>query len=158
LTGLNNLTLPGLTNTAATGTWNGLTFTQTVLGTSTGNITLNGPITSAGNISINAAATINLDNNITATGTVSLTRSDRLGAASIVNSGNNALSFSSTINGAYSLTTNSGTAATTFGGVVGGTTPLANLNITADSLTLAHNFYGTGTFTYQPSTASKTIG
>jgi trimeric autotransporter adhesin len=61
-----------------------------------------------------------------------------------------------TVNGAYNLALNSGTAATTLS-TVGGTTPLGNLTITTDSLTLGNKVYGTGTLTLQPYTAGTAM-
>ena len=62
-----------------------------------------------------------------------------------------------TSSGVQSLTVNSGTGTTTFTGKVGNGTPLNNLTITADSLTLGNNVFGTGTLTIAPSTASTNL-
>jgi len=62
-----------------------------------------------------------------------------------------------TTSGSDSLTVNTGTHATTFSGTVGATTPLNNLNITADSLTFGGKVYGAGALTIQPYTASTNL-
>ena len=74
---------------------------------------------------------------------------------------NSAVDFAGTLDGtssgAQSLTVNSGTAATTFGGKIGGNDPLDNLTVTADSLSMGNKLYGTGLLTIQPYTASTAL-
>ena len=84
-----------------------------------------------------------------------------LGASDTVSSTNGNITFSSTVDGTssgvQSLTVNSGTGTTTFTGKVGNGTPLGNLTVTADSLTLGNNVFGAGTLTIAPSTASTNL-
>jgi hypothetical protein len=78
-----------------------------------------------------------------------------------VTTDNKIVTFSGTVNattsGVDSLTVNSGTAKTTFSSTIGATTPLGNLSITADSLSLGGNVYGTGTLTPSPYTAGTVM-
>ena len=105
-----------------------------------GAFTFTGPTTlSAGVASTGSGSAILFNNAVT------------LGASDTVSSTNGNITFSSTVDGTssgvQSLTVNSGTGTTTFTGKVGNGTPLNNLTVTADSLTLGNNVFGTGTLT-----------
>ncbi len=62
-------------------------------------------------------------------GTQTYTGAVTLGAATALAATNSGVLFSSTINGAYGLTVNAGSASTTFNGIVGASTALASLSV-----------------------------
>lgn len=94
-----------------------------------GNLTFSGPLTVSGNRTVSVAG-----GNLSINGAVNGTTA-----------------------GADSLTTASGTGTTTFASAVGAVTPLNNLSITADALTLGGNAFGTGALSLQPATASQPV-
>ena len=89
---------------------------------------------------------------VTTNGTLTLGQATNFGAVTLggttaIDSTNTAIDFTSTVNGGFGLTVNAGTGAVTFGGVVGGTTPLASLAVTGPT-TLDGFVTTTGTQTY----------
>jgi hypothetical protein len=104
---------------------------------------------------------ITLAANVTTTGAQDYETAVTLENSVALSTTNSAVDFAGTLDGAssgaQSLTVNSGTAATTFGGKIGGNDPLDNLTITADSLNLGNKVYGTGLLTIQPYTASTAL-
>ena len=116
----------GTTNTVTVGAIGAVTDDgiNTVVITGTSGVTLNGDIYTS-----NSAG-----NTVTITGPVTLGGNTVIDTAEAANDG--AISFTSTIDGAVSLTVNSDTASITFGGAIGAVTPLTGLTITdADNVT-----------------------
>ncbi len=83
------------------------------------------------------ATTINLNTTaitLASTYGITFTGAVVLGAnVAITTSGTNTVNFTSTINGAYNLTVGAGTGTVTFGGIIGGSTPIRNFYITAST-------------------------
>ena len=83
----------------------------------------------------------------TYTGAVTLTAN-----ATVTTAGSGAISFSSTINGAYSLTIANGTSAVTLGGSVGASTNLAALSVAGSgAITVTGNVYSTSSILFEGS-------
>jgi len=72
-------------------------------------------------------------NNVAITGPITLSGNLTIDTDNTTNDG--AISFSSTINGAYSLTLNNGDGAVSLGGIVGGTTPITSLTVSGSGTT-----------------------
>ena len=112
-----------------------------------GPITVNNPITSdTGGGSVTLVGTIALNNSIeTVAGAITLTGAVTLGATVTLDTTGSgepgaAIAINGTIDGAYDLTVNtayhaSGNTAT-FAGVIGGTTPLSSLTVTATAISI----------------------
>ena len=91
-----------------------------IINTTTGNVGISGVISTAGNVITTTGLT-------TYTGAVTLTGNVAIGNGSTTTGGVN---FTSTVNGLFGITTTaSGAAPVTFGGIVGGTTPVGALAI-----------------------------
>jgi fibronectin-binding autotransporter adhesin len=90
---------------------------------------------SSGTGSLSVTGTSKLSNSVTTVGTQTYTGAVTLGAATALNSTNSDISFSSTVNGAYGLTLNQGSGKANFNGIVGGSTPLASLNVAGTGAT-----------------------
>ncbi|SFC49463.1 hypothetical protein SAMN05660443_2850, partial [Marinospirillum celere] len=95
------------------------------------------------------ASTINLGGNITTSGTQNYTGAVNLNANATLTTSASDIDFSSTINGAHSLTLVAGTGAVTFEDVVGNNDALDSLNITADTISLGGSVTTTGIQTYK---------
>ncbi|GGY16270.1 hypothetical protein GCM10008098_04400 [Rhodanobacter panaciterrae] len=97
----------------------------------------------------NAAGSTTLGGNVSTTGAQTYSNALTLGAdATLASTGNGAIDFAATVDGAHNLTVNTG-GVTTFGGVVGGTTALTSLTTDATgSTTLGGNVSTTGAQTY----------
>jgi hypothetical protein len=88
-----------------------------------------GPVTTVGAQTYTGTTTLN--GNLTTTNSaMTLNSPVTLGANTILNAGTGAITFGNSLNGAFSLAANS-TSTTTFGGVVGNTTPLTSLTTNA---------------------------
>ena len=134
-----------------------------MLSSGTGAQTLSG-ITTSGNLTLSTTGTVTLDGGIytitggaspyvfpavTTNGTLTLGQATNFGAVTLgspatIDSTNTAIGFTSTVDGASGLTVSAGTGTVTFGGAVGGTTPLASLQAIAGTITLGGNVTVTG--------------
>ncbi len=148
INGAQSLTVAGGNGTVTfTGAVGGTTPLTSLSATSTNIINVLGNITTSGGI-------------ITMTGPVNMPVSisvDTTNAGGTPVGAN--ISFSSTLNGGGSLSFIAGTAGTvTFSGIIGGTTPLAGLTVTASTITqsLAANLLGA--LSYTASTAINVLG
>jgi fibronectin-binding autotransporter adhesin len=124
-----------LTNAQALAVSGPLTTTGNI-GLTTTSGALNVTTALAGNaVNLTGASGITLNNNVTTSAGQTYTGAVTLGAdATLASSGNGAIGFTSTVNGAHNLAVNTG-GATTFGGVVGGTAALASLTTDAGGST-----------------------
>ncbi|MBI1364272.1 MAG: filamentous hemagglutinin N-terminal domain-containing protein [Proteobacteria bacterium] len=68
------------------------------------------------------------------------------------------ISLNNTVNGAHTLIAQAGTGTFTTGGIVGGTTPLGALTVTADNVAIGAATTVTGNIALQSATAGRTIG
>ncbi len=142
--GINGIAAAGnvavTTNTART-----LTVAQPVTTTNNGTVTLTnaGTLTLNADISADGAVVQNGAGTVTTTGTRAITTTNdavsilqpvTLSGDFTINSGTGPITFSSTVNGAQSLTANS-TGTTTFAGAVGNTTALTSLTTNAGGTT-----------------------
>ncbi|HTO51322.1 MAG TPA: autotransporter-associated beta strand repeat-containing protein, partial [Burkholderiales bacterium] len=105
---------------------------------STGTTTFGGAVggtTALASLTTNAGGTTAINGGaVTTTGAQTYNDAVTLGANTTLNAGAGAINFANTLNGGFALTANS-TGATTFGGVVGGVTPLASLTTNAGGTT-----------------------
>lgn len=138
----NNLTLTGNTIDV-----------QGPLSTSLGDIAIanSGPLTFAPNSEINSTGTfvqsgsgsVSLGGNINAKG-ITFSGSVNLTNDLNLNSNNGSIQFQNTLDGSHNLNLAAGTGDITLNGIVGGISPLGNLNITnANDLTANQNIYAT---------------
>ncbi|HET6913091.1 MAG TPA: filamentous hemagglutinin N-terminal domain-containing protein, partial [Rhodanobacteraceae bacterium] len=123
------------------------------LNASGGVLSVNGGV-SGNNVSLTGSGGISLSGNVTSAGTQTYNNAVTLGADVIAGStGNGAIEFKSTVDGAHALAVNTG-GATTFGGAVGGTTALTSLTTDAGGSTaLGGNVSTTGAQTYNDAVA-----
>lgn len=142
-TGTGDITFDLRSGTGKTNTASGDITLETITSTGTVSITNSGP-TAGSDIIFNQDLTSSAIYNINSPVSLTANRS--------ITSGNKAITFgsSATIDGGYTLTTNSGNANTVFGGAIGSTTPLTTLTISAandvtfsDSLSAATLVLGT---------------
>ncbi|WP_168171163.1 filamentous hemagglutinin N-terminal domain-containing protein, partial [Rhodanobacter sp. B04] len=145
---INNLSLENTDATPGT-----LTLPASVAGNLTLNYTnaaLTIPVVGVGGaLNVSAGGGITIDGNVSTGGGQTYNNAVTLGAdATLASTGNGAIDFVSTVNGAYNLAVNTG-GLTTFGGAVGGTTALASLTTdAAGSTMLDGNVSTTGAQTY----------
>ncbi|MDB3958333.1 filamentous hemagglutinin N-terminal domain-containing protein, partial [Opitutales bacterium] len=102
-------------------------------------------------VTTGTTGTINLDQDITTTGIQTYTGPVSLSNdPTLTSSANGLISFSSTVNGASSLSVSSGNGGLTFGSTVGDTTPLNSISTsgTTGTITLTGDVETTGTQTY----------
>ncbi len=119
-----------LTSLSATATGAGTITQSSTVRTSTGNVTYN----SAGTISISGNITTTANGSISITGPVSLGGPITMDTSAGGGANISFVGSTSTINGAQVLTLQAGTGIVSFGGAVGGSTPLTNLVFTSASL------------------------
>jgi filamentous hemagglutinin family protein len=137
LTGATTLASSGNGAISLNGTVNGAqTLAVNVTGTTTfaGAVGGTTPLTS---LTTNAGGTTNVGGNVTTTGTQTYNDAVTLtgvGTRTFASTGNNALAFNATVDGASALVANT-TGTTTFAGAVGGTTALTSLTTNADGTT-----------------------
>jgi filamentous hemagglutinin family protein len=146
------------------------TFTGVVGGTtplnvfsvSAATINQNATVNTMGSLSYTGTTAINLNANILTSGsTISMTGPVSLGALVSIDSTNSggtpagaSISFSTTLNGAQSLSVNAGTSGTiTFTGAVGGITALSSLNATGKIIAPVSSVKTTGSLNFSASTA-----
>jgi hypothetical protein len=134
-----------------------------------GNLTINNSLQNSSSYSGNVSATsgIYLNADLTSfnsggtNGFWNITGPVIISGSRTISTGGGAITITGTVDattsGVDSLTLNSGVGKTKITGAVGNTTPLGNLSITADSLSLGGNVYGTGTLTLAPYTAGTVM-
>src|SRR5439155_3468133 len=88
-----------------------------------------------------------LDANVKTSGAQTYNSAVTLGNTVTLATTNSPVDFASTVDGAFGLTVNAGSGTVTFGGAVGGTTPLASLAVTGPT-TLDANVTTSGAQTY----------
>jgi len=106
-----------------------------------GTLNIDSNITAQDFIALNGGAAIQLAANLTATDN-NITVNDALtldGGTPTITATSGNVTFSSTINGAYATTVSAPSGTATFTGIVGGTTPLASLTVSADTASLNAN-------------------
>ena len=154
-----NLDLQGTTLSLAAGKNITLTAANQIINQSVGTITTSQSAGSGGNITINATNGILVNYGLTLNssgGNISFNNATTLNAAVNANAGNGTLTFASTVNGANNLTATGGTV--NFNAAVGGITPLNNLAVNTDALTLASTAAASNTLTIAPYTHGNSVG
>ncbi len=116
----------GITLNGVTGNAHQLTLTDS------GTSNLNGAIAGVSNLQT-AAVTFG-NGSVTTSGTQSYGAASLGADTTLTSSGNNNITFNSTINGAHALAVNT-TGVTTFSGIIGGSTPLSSLTTNAGGST-----------------------
>ncbi len=120
------LTGAGITLSGVTGNTHQLTLTDS------GTSNLNGAISGVSNLQTAAVSFGN--GSVTTSGTQSYGAASLGADTTLTSSGNNNITFNSTINGAHALAVNT-TGVTTFSGIIGGSTPLSSLTTNAGGST-----------------------
>jgi len=141
-------------NSAVNGTSSSSALTINTTGTST--LTLGGPVgqIALGTLTVNSPRAILTGGSFSTTGATSFAGAVTLGANATFASGSG-LSFGSTVDGAFAL---SSSAPTTFGGAVGSTTALSSVTTTSSGTTSLGNVTTTGSQTYDDATVSLNGG
>lgn len=135
---VNNTTLDAGAGDILFGTGSSINGGVTLALNSTGLTGIEGPVGNTApltTLTTNLGGTTRLNGgSLTTTGAQTYNDAVTLDANTTLNAGGGNIAFGTTLNGTFTLTTNS-TGATTFGGAVGGTTPLASLNTNAGGTT-----------------------
>ncbi len=122
------------TSNAAGANSHGLSITSSWTTGTTGTLSLTG-------VAPVGSFPINLGNNLTSSSTIAFNSATGLSATSMVSG--NGITFSSTINaataGTQGLIVSGGTGTAVFSGIVGGTTPLGAISVTANQINVSNN-------------------
>jgi len=106
----------------------------------TDTLDINAAINSADYIDLDGDSTLTLNSNLTAVNNITVNDALTLdGGTPTITATSGNVTFSSTINGAYAATVSAPSGTATFTGIVGGTTPLASLTVSADTASLNAN-------------------